>query len=458
MLVPKKVGVLTTVINGETFVTEVDELFKVTLKPEYSTKVKDKEFLIAGEHVEWTYINELFQVVKLDLDFGGTYMSNESERKTIWVKLAPHDIQFKHRNLRYGVRIPVHGGSELGWSITSKTKPWQKFYNYIWNRNKQLLSTETGKFLLLNQNLIPQTSYDGSWGEFNFLKAFLSARDISMMPIDPSLTNTGQNQSMGFGQVVDLEKTGEVINKAQLANIIKQECYDSIGLNPQFLADISPYQSAKSVAAGNQVTVTQLQYLYSKHYDIMKAVRETMIETALFLTSKGEMRDLNYVQTDGQRIAFTLSTENTLMYDLGLFLSSDPADLINLEIIKQIAIQDNTMGSDAYEKMKIISSNTTTELAAFLKENSLKREDQVNQQRKHEQDMLDKQIAQQNQDIEKKLRNDNEQAQLDREFKLNEARIKALGYANDSADTISNEIKEMSEYKVNLNTRKNMIQ
>lgn len=450
-LVPKKVGLLTTITSEGTYTVEIDDSFKVTIKPEYTHKEKKKEFLKSGEHVEWTYINVVYQCVKLDMTFGSTYFDNNSEFEPIYVKLGRHDIQYKHKNLRYGTRLPVHGGSVLEWSVVSKTAPWQKFYNYLWNRNKQLLATETGKFLLINQNILPQNSPDGSWQENNLLKAFLTARDISLMPTDLSLTNVGQLQAgAGMGQVIDLTKTQEVMEKAQLASLIKQECYDSLGLNPTFMAHTSPYQSAKSVSQGLDQTVTQLQYLYSKHYDIMKHVWATMLETGLYLTSKGELRNFSYTNSDGQRIIFNLMEENPLLTELNIYPENDPNDIMDLETVKQIIISNNTLGLDALGITDMVFAKSPNEVRIKLKEGIIKQDKDVQAQREHEKEMQQEQIKAQNDAIKVKMDNDNMNKALDRESKLEYARIDALKFSKSDTDTLAEEIKEMTEYNLKL--------
>jgi hypothetical protein len=450
-LVPEKVGILTAITNEGRYTIEVDDTFKPTIKPEYSHKDKKKENLIYGEHIEWTYINRLYTCIKLDMTFGAAYYESNKDFEPIYIKLGKHDIQFQHDSLRYGVKIPVHGGSTLGWSVTSKTAPWQKFYNYVWNRNKQLLSTEPGKFLLINQNILPQNSLDGSWQEDNLLKSFLVAREISLMPTDLSLTNTGQLQGgMTAGQVIDLDKTQEVLQKAQLAAIIKQECYDSLGLNPTFMAHTSPYQSAKSTSMSLDQTITQLQYLYSRHYDIMRKVWSTLIETGIYLTTKGELRNFSYTNSEGQRIIFNLNEPYPLLAKFNIYPTLDPNDIINMETTKQIILSNNTLGLDALGVNDIIFSKTPAEQRALLKEGIKDNDKRVEAQRKHEQEMQDKQIKAQQDAIAKQIENDNLQKQLDRDSKLEYARIDALKFSKDSVNEMSEEIKEMSKYNIEM--------
>lgn len=442
-LVPKKIGVLYTMLNGDMTVTEVDSTFKVSRKPKYKYTEKTKEHLIDGEHVEWTYINELWKCVKLDNSYSSA-MNNTNERNSIYLTLEKNPIQHKSKHLKYGIKIPVHGGPDKNISIAEKGESWQYFYDYVWNRNEQILSTEIGKFLILNQNMIPQQSFDGSWGENNLLKAFVVAKDLSLMPVDRSLINGGNFQD-GFGQMVDLSKTTDILDKAKLAIEIKRECYEAMGINPQFMSDISPYQSAKSVADGQQTTITQLHYLFARHADIIRNVRETMLEVAQYLTKKGQYRELTYVNNEKQRVIFRLNDSPTMLWDLALYVKSDIQDSITVETIKQLVLSDNTMGANALEKALVLESESKSELIKKLEKSEQRKQAEVQAQRDHEQQMQQQQIEAQQAAVEMKMQNDNDQAEKEREKDILVVQIDALKFAEGNTNDIRTAILDLQE-------------
>jgi hypothetical protein len=351
--------------------------------------------------------------------------------QNIFINLGRHPIQYAHKYMRYGIKIPVHGGSVLGWSIASRTYSWQKFYNYLGNRSKQILYTELGKFLLLNQNTLPDTSLDGSWGEDRLLKAFVQAKELSVMMTDNSLINgVGAVNSQGFGQVVDLTKTQEVAEKFQLMRMIKNECLESVGLAGNAVHESSPYQTATSIAQTQDVTITQLSYLFSRHYEIMRSMRETMIETALYLTSKGEYRELNYTTSDKQRVIFKLDIENTLLHDLAIYINNDLNDISNLEKVKQFVVSNNTMGADSIELSEMIHAKTSSELFGKLKVLADKKQKQVDDERKYQSDMQQKQINAQEKLKKAELDWQANQNELDRINVLKSAQTKAIGFGD----------------------------
>lgn len=454
-LVPKKEGLLTVKTDNETYSNVVDESFKVTIKPIYTKgKPRIKENLEYGEHVDWGWKNELWKAIKLDINHSNAYtnLSESDDTSSIWVYLNPNEIQPRAKNFRYGVRIPVNGGpstnrySEIT-SVVSKLATWQIDYNFLWNRIKQLLSSEVGKFLIINQSILPNESLDGSWGKNNFVKALEVGRDMSLMPVDPSLTNTGQAgaAAQGFGQVVDLSKTGDILEKIKVAETIKAQAYEQIGVTPQTLGDISPYQSTNTVMQGLQRSATQVQYIYTRLSEVMKLHRETMLETALYLASRNDLIEFNYLNSDQQREIFRSNTTGWMLYELGIYVRNSIQDTETVEKLQQLAIQNNTSGADISDLASIIGSSSKIEIINKLKQFKEDRQRMEEQKMKHEQELKDKELQAAEKRQQMLFDHENQNKELDRQADKEESMLKALGYANDSAAEINNQMMRLKE-------------
>lgn len=439
-ILPKKVGILTSMLNGELTVTKVSDDYKPE-KGVYKYKNKIRENLIEGEHIDYIYTNELWRCIKLDLNWSTPY-NKIDDSKTIYVYLGRNKIQHRAKKMRYGIKIPVHGGSIFNASQVEKASSWQRLYNFLWNRSKQILSTEIGKFVAFPQNLIPETSFDGSWGENNLIKGLLVAKDTSMLPIDTSITNrlNMQGVSGNFGQMIDLSKTSDVLEKAQLAAMIKNECYEALGMSMPMLGDQSPYMSAKAVAQNLQTSITQLQHLFSRHFDIMKWSRETMLEMAQYLTSKNKYRELTYLNTDQQREIFKLNIEETLIYELALYPVNRADDYINLEMMKNMILADQSMQTSAYERAQVIAAESSSEVLSSLKTMEAERQKAMEEQRAHEGQMQQNEIDARQKEKETLMNFEAEQNMLDREMQITKEQINAMGYAGDNAKEIYDQI------------------
>ena len=455
--VPRKVGVL-TVRSNNTEVTEmVDEQFKVTIKPVYEPGMPRKvEYLVLGEHVEWMYIPELWRGKKLSAktseaaaSVSGGPITSVPNVEDIWVELGRCEIQHSDPYHKYAIHIPVHGGSitdQFGQStsVVKTAAPWQIMFNWVHNRAKQLLSTEIGKFFMLPNSLIPTESLEGSWEQDSLGQFATVARDTGLAPTSNPLAQGGAASLAlqgGYGQVVDLTKTQEIIEKTNLASIFKTECYHSVGLTPEYLlGDMAPSQSARSTAMGQDRSATQIRHLFTRLNEVMLRVRTTMLNTAKHIAQKSPTAELSYTTSEAGRVLFRTATEDFSLQSLGVFVKSNGSDLATVEMIKQYVANNNTMGADSVEMSTLLSFKSLPELFSKLKIIRDEREQQKEREMAHQQQMQQQQIQAQQAAQQAEIEARAEEKALDRESRIMEAQIKAMGYAQDDAQGIQDSI------------------
>lgn len=433
--VPRKLAKLTISNGVEKFSTIVDETYKVGVDAVYDTsytKEKNIETLVYGEHLEPFYINELWRVVKINLSTN----PNPDNSDDIWLVLEKFPVQLSKPQYRFGSYIPVHGGSKTNKyndpiSLVDRCKPWQVFYNYLWNRNDQLIKGEIGKFFAFNQNVIPQESMGEEWGRHNLLKWALTARDVKVVPVDTSLSNTGQSGIQltgGYGQEVDLTVTQEVVDKAKLAEICKNECLMMVGASPQLLGDISPSETATGVQQGINRSVTQLKYLYDEHFSTFEKVRQTMLEFAKYIDMTSGLTERMYISDQGERVIFQIPMDLAL-HQLGVFVSSSMDDNAIIELTKNLILQDNTMGADLLEKVTALSSKSVGELHSKLRNISIEKEIKETNRIRQEQEAQQQMIESQERQLQAKLQEEARQKELDRQSQERIAEMKVIGSA-----------------------------
>ncbi len=457
-LLPERVGKLRYIGEGIDTTMIVSDDFKVTIKPTYNGK-KKMENLLHGEHVDWFYINRLWRSIEIDVRHSKTRHSTENtDQSTAYVLLEEHPIQYSDINMRYGVRIPIHGGPTTNLysdpvSTVEKAAPWQIMCNWLGNRMQQLLSTEVGKFIIINQNMIPQESYDGAWGKNNLLKWFMVAHDTSIAPADPSITNMGQNSAQisgGFGQIVDLTKTQEILEKAQLFNAVKNEAFAQFGFTAATLyGDVSPTQTGASIAQQMQRSLTQIQGFYTRLDEIMRSVWDTVLETAQYVAASESNVSLSYMSNDKARVIFNTNTDGFLLHKLATYSKSSAADMHTLETIKQAAISTNTMGADSLELAEMITAKSTPEILNklnVLSEKKLREREREGQMQQQQQQQL---LEQQHQQRMAELAELEKQADKKFEQDVILAQIRATGFGNSSASEVAKEVKMLAEQDLN---------
>lgn len=456
--VPRKLQKLTMVgADGNKVSTIVDEKYKITIKPLYSGKDKNESTLIFGEHIEPFFINELWRCIKINL----TRNPNPDLGNDIWVVLEKYPVQISNPKIsKYGSLIPVNGGPQTNEyspsiSIVDKCKPWQVFYNYLWNRNNQILETEMGVFMMFNQNLIPQESMGEEWGKNNLIKFLLTARDTGLAPLDMAQNVMGQNQvgiTGGFGQKMDLTRTDEVLAKAKLAEICKQECLQIVGVSPQLLGDISPTETATGIVQGIQKSITQLKHLYDEHFLMMERARQSMLEIAKYIAIKKGSVEESYMTNDKQRVIFQTSTTNFPLYQLGIYVTSDFDDTLLLEEIRLNIMRDNTLGADALDKVSIMTSTSIGQMYDKLKD--IQEEKQKAEEQRQQQEMAQQQqmIQARQAEAEARMKFDREQLLLELESREKQSEFRALGSSQFAQGNGIEEITKLKQVQLKEDT------
>lgn len=450
---PRKKGELTYLVNGVKYTEIVDESYKVYIKPDYDltwTKEKTAQNLVNGEHIEWFYESESWTGVKLDIA-SRNVSTIQNDFDTIWLSLERDKIQIKDPFRRFSTILPVHGGKSSQMtetlSLVERGSVWQAMYNFLGNRCQNLLATEIGLFYIMNQGVIPHESFDGSWGENNLQKWGQLAHDFGITVTSTDI-NQISGQSMlagaGYGQVVDLTKTNDVIAKLNLMSGVKREFYSTLGISPEQLAEISPNQSGKSVAQGLQRTSNMLHHYYKRTKDIMKRARQTGLYYAKYL-QENSPKDLNYTTNEGSRITFRTLGKDFSLADLAIYLHNDLDDIDKLNDLYSLVMNDNTMGADSLEKASMLFSKTSTEVLDKLKELKVERDVKLQEERQFQQQQQQQLIESQKQMlVEEQERQDRRLAakmQSDREI----AEIKAYGYANSTVDEIHDVIQSVKD-------------
>lgn len=450
--VPRKYGTLTFKAGSSVVTETVDESFKVTIKPVYEPGMKkSKDTLVSGEHVDWFYKPELWRSVKVSTWGFHPNGSATIEDSEVWIELGRCEIQYADP-VTDNLYIPVHGGSVTNQynDSTSPVKaaaPWQVMYNWVWNRNKQLLSTEIGKFYALPDSSIPNDSLDGSWALNGLQKMVSVARDTQVMSLANQLTQQGSpNLALqgGFGSPVDMTNTQDIMAKATFAQVLEAACYRSIGVTAEFLlGDFSPEQSGKSVAMGQQRVATQLQTLFTRVSEVMIKARTTMLAAAQFIAAKNPTVEMSFTTSQAGRTLFRASTMDFPLYKMGVFVKSNGGDLAVIESIKNYVAQNNTMGADSYEMATLLSFRSLPQLFNELKTIQDKKAAEKQQEFAQQQQMQEQQIQAAVAQQEKELQERALENSLDRDRDIMVAQIKTLGYAEGTAEEVQQAVLDL---------------
>ena len=468
----RKVGHLIKIEeSGEVITDIVDENYKITVKPQYDTRLfknKQKENLVYGEHIDWIWINEVWGGVKIGPNIPSYWgMNNPGGLTPMYIgvnrpKLGPIKFQFKGDSSLYGCKLPVEGAifsdrNTKSTALLDLMKPYQIGYNIVNNQIADILVDELGTIIMLDQNTLPKHSLGEDWGKGNYAKAYVAMKNFQMLPLDTSITNTENALNFQHFQKLDLSQTERLMSRIQLANYFKQQAYEVIGVNPQRMGQQISQQTATGVEQAVSASYAQTEVFFIQHCDyLMPRVHQMRTDLAQYYHSTNPSVRLSYVTTADESVNFQMNGTDLLMRDLNIFATTTANHRAILEQLKQMALQNNTTGASIYDLGKVVQSDSIAQLNNALKSSEQKQQEQKQQEMQQAQQMQEQQLQAQQQMEQMKIDAEMAEKEKDRQRDILVAEIRAAGYGSmsdvdqnmisDYRDAMT-EIKQTEQYK-----------
>ena len=444
----RRVGHLTRIKqDGEIIQEIIDETYKITEKPVYDTSIfknKKKENLLQGEHVDWIWINEVWGGVKVGPNLPGFWRTNVGDNiNPIYVginRTTPGRVpfQFKGDNNLYGCKLPVEGRvfsdrNTKSTSLVDLMKAYQVGYNMVNNQIADILVDELGTVIMFDQNALPRHSMGEDWGKSNYAKAYVAMKDFQMLPLDTSITNTENATNFNHYQTLNMEQSGRLMSRIQLANYFKQQAFDAIGVNPQRLGAPVAQQTATGVTQAMNQSYAQTETYFNNHSDnLMPRVHQMRTDLAQFYYSTNPSVRLQYISSEAEKVNFTINGTDLLLRDFNVFATTRTNHRAILDQLKQMALTNNTTGASIYDLGNIIKAESIAEVSDILKDAEGKQEMQRQQQMQQQEQMQQQQIQAKQQEEQMKLQMQQQEADKERQNKITVAEIRAAGYGAQS--------------------------
>jgi hypothetical protein len=457
----RKVGHLIRIDeNGDVIQDVVDESYVITLKPIYDTTVfknKTKENLIAGEHIDWIWINEVWGGVKIGPNYPAYWgMNNYSPDgiNPIYLginKQKPGRVpfQFKGDATLYGCKLPVEGSvfsdrNTKSTSLVDLMKPFQIGYNIVNNQIADILVDELGTVIMLDQNALPRHSLGEDWGKNNLAKAYVAMKDFQMLPLDTSITNTENALNFQHYQVLNLEQTQRLLSRIQLSNYFKMQAYEVIGITPQRMGQQVEQVTATGLRIATANSYAQTEVYFMNHCDyLMPRVHQMRTDLAQYYHSTKPSIRLQYVTSTDEKVNFEIEGSSFLLRDFNIFATTKANHRAVLEQLKQLAISNNTSGASIFDLGNIIKSESIAEVSHILKSAEEKQLELRQQEMQQQQQMQQQAIQAQQQEQMMKLQFEQQENDKDRQKDILVAQIRGAGYG--STEDINQN--QMSDYQ-----------
>jgi hypothetical protein len=372
------------------------------------------------ESLEWGWVNQWYQGVKIGPDIY-------------------HVKPFKLLNYCPIIGLTHEVKNTEAKSIIDLMKPFQVLYNVCMNQLYKLLEKEVGKVYLTSIRHVPVPKDGDAQDALDVWE--MEARNRGVVFIDDSPENLKSPSSFNQFRDIDLTRTQEIQSRYTLAQQLKNECWELVGMSKQRLGSISASESATGVNTAVQQSYSQTEPLFVAHEYIMGQLYQAIIDAALYVESKKPQSTLSYITSEGESAFVQVNGTDLKFRDLKVFLTNRPDDTQMFNELRQMAQPLMQNGGSIYDVIQLYSTKSIREMKRIFKTLKEKQDAMQQQQMQMQQQQLEQQqqqsqaqLEQQAMLAEQKTANDNYQKELDRLNKKEIAIISATGYGNVAAE------------------------
>jgi hypothetical protein len=372
----------------------------------------DKE--IGDVNLEEIWINEWWRGVKIGAD--------------IYIDVEP--LEFIDKSPIVGI---INTSRNVqGKSLLDLLKPYQVLYNICMNQLWELLEKEIGVVFLGDLKVVPRKDSQDP------IETMLwNARNRGTLLIDTSIENTGGAVQFNQFSRLDLTRSAEIQVRIQLAQQLRQEAYQLIGITQQRLGNVQASEAATVNNNALQQSFAQTETWFAFHDSVLREVYQTILEVAQYIELQKPSSTLNYLNTELENV-FLRITNNELLHELFVFVTSYAEDKQTLDQLKQLAQPAMQNGAELSEMLDLFTADSERSLRKTLKDVQKRKEAILDQQNAVQQ----QQMEQQQEQFQMKMQMDQQQLmqdaqredmnkELDRQNRLEVEKLR--GIANEGA-------------------------
>ena len=434
----RKIGKLIT-LNPETeepIISIVDETFDPKL---FGIEIKEESFRDSNEPntICWTWACQINKGIKINAN----YNMDQDKRKgmAVYLDMGPNEFQFKGDYNPFNPKLPICGQifnnrNGRSMALVDLLKPYQIFYNILYNQAYEIVQRNNSKFFLMDVNILPNLKDWG--GEESYEKFMTIAKSLGVGIVDSRPQNT-QGANFQHFQTVDLSEHDKVQALINLAMLVEQQAYQQIGITPQRAGQVQASETATGTTAAVNNSYAQTESYFEKFYNFKKRKLKMHLDIAQFVASREEDITLSYIQSDLGKAFVKINGTDLMLRDLGVYIINSQEAQRQLETIRQLAINNNTTKLPMSKLAAMVSASSPKDLQKMLEQAEAEMQQQEQGQQKQAQDMQSQKIKADADEAQKERDNENMNKQLDREKDVHVAEIKALGFVSDTANVES---------------------
>jgi len=388
----------------------------------------------------YTYIPMIYQGKKIK----GV---KDGKEKDIYFDIKELPFQLKGDSNLYDLKLPV--GGIIANSFARKIRPYQFGYNVAMNQITNLLEKEIGMFFLMDINFLPSEFKDMGDSKTMLTELRNMAKEIGFMPVDFSKKNIEGASAANAGfQSQNISYAAEVQYRMQLADRYKMLALEQIGITPQRMGTPTGGETAEGIRQGVTASYAQTDGIYAPFNEANRKTTELHLTVAQHSEKSGKDISVFYRKDAGDIATMTFSDEKFHLRQLGVIPVSDSKTRKNIEQLRNVLLNNNTMGSDMLEYAELFTADSMVELISIGRRSREEKQQQEQAQHQRELELLDKDAQNQAAKEEAAAMREEASKERDRETDIEEANIRAVGAAVDNnaeAGQLSNLIKILDQ-------------
>ena len=304
-------------------------------------------------------------------------------------------------------------------SLVDLMKPFQVLYNVCMNQLYKLLEKVVGKVQLMSIRHIPIPKDGDAQDALDIWE--MEARNRGVVFVDDSPENLKAPSSFNQFTSLDLTRTQEIQSRYTLAQQLKNECWELIGMSRQRMGSVSASESATGTNTAITQSYSQTEPLFVAHEYVLGQLYQSIIDASLYVESQKPQSTISYITSQGESAFVQVNGSDLKFRDLKVYLTNRPEDqkMFNeLRGLSQAVIQNGGSLSDIIELYSTDSVRQMKKVFTTLKERQQQLEDQKMQQQQQQleqqQQQAEAQIAAAQQAQQEKMAHDDYQNELDR--------------------------------------------
>ena len=383
------------------------------------------------QSLEWGWINEWYQGLKIGPDIY-------------------HVKPFRLLNYCPIIGTTYEVKNTEAKSLVDLMKPFQVLYNVCMNQLYKLLEKEVGRVYLTSIRHVPVPKDGDAQDALDQWE--MEARNRGVVFIDDSPENLKSPSSFNQFRDIDLTRTQEIQSRYTLAQQLKNECWELVGMSRQRLGSITASESATGTNAAIQQSYAQTEPLFVAHEYVMGQLYQAIIDASLYVESKKPQSTLSYITSEGESAFVQVNGTDLKFRDLKVFPTNRPEDTESFKEIRSLAQAVLQNGGSLYDIIELYTTKSMREMKKVFKDLKDRQQQMQEQQMQQQQQQIDQQreiaaaqLEQAQLQKQQEIANENYQNELDRINKKEIALIAAEAKSGPMIDVDKNEVPDVLE-------------